>query len=63
MGNTLLDLVILATGLPEEEVRQELQTLIDQHGKHAETLTTSDLREIMAEYLQDVLLAAKEQHS
>lgn len=63
MGNALLEMVILATGLPEGEIRRELQTLMQQHGKTAETLTTEDLREIMAEYLQDVLLAAKERHS
>ncbi|HEY8271811.1 MAG TPA: hypothetical protein VIG33_13050 [Pseudobdellovibrionaceae bacterium] len=63
MGNTLLEMVILATGLPEEEVRRELHMLMVQHGKRAETLTTDDLREIMVEYLQDVILAAKEQHS
>jgi len=63
MGNALLEMVILATGLPEGEIRRELQTLMQKHGKSAETLTTNDLREIMAEYLQDTLLAAKEQHS
>jgi predicted DNA-binding transcriptional regulator YafY len=63
MGNALLEMVILATGLPEGEIRRELQTLLIQHGKKAETLTTDELREMMAEYLQDVLLAAKERHS
>lgn len=62
MGNKLLEMVILATGLPESEIRSELQNLLRQHGKSAESLTTEDLREIMAEYLQDVLLAAKERH-
>lgn len=63
MGNALLEVVILATGLPEGEVRRELQTLMAQHGKTAETLTMEDLREILAEYLQDIILAAKEHHS
>lgn len=63
MGHALLEMVILATGLPEGEIRRELQTLMQQHGKSADTLTTDDLREIMAEYLQDILLAAKERHS
>lgn len=63
MGNTLLEVVILATGLPEGEVRSELQTLMAQHGKTAETLTMEDLREMLAEYLQDIILAAKEHHS
>lgn len=63
MGTALLEMVILATGLPEGEVRRELQTLMIQHGKTAETLTVDDLREMMTEYLQDVILAAKEHHS
>jgi hypothetical protein len=63
MGSALLEMVILATGLPEGEVRRELQTLMIQHGKTAETLTVDDLREMMTEYLQDVILAAKEHHS
>ncbi len=63
MGKALLEMVILATGLPEGEIRRELQTLLIQNGKTAETLTTDDLREVMAEYLQDVILAAKEHHS
>jgi len=63
MGNALLEMVILATGLPEGDIRRELQTLMVRHGKSAEHLTTDDLREIMAEYLQDVLLSAKEYHS
>ena len=63
MGNALLEMVVLATGLPEGEIRSELQTLMHQHGKSAENLTVDDLREIMAEYLQDVLLGAKEKLS
>lgn len=63
MGNALLEMVVLATGLPEGEIRSELQALMHQHGKSAENLTVDDLREIMAEYLQDVLLGAKEKHS
>lgn len=60
MGNALLEMVILATGLPEGEIRRELQTLIHRHGKTAETLTIEELREILADYLQDVLLTSSE---
>jgi hypothetical protein len=62
MGHSLIETLIMATGLPETQIRSELQFLISKHGKSPETVTVADLREIMAEYLQDVLLAAKEHH-
>ncbi len=63
MGHSLLETLILATGLPEGEIRSELQNLMSKHGKTAETVTVADLREMMTEYLQDVLIAAKDYHS
>jgi hypothetical protein len=63
MGHSLLETLILATGLPEGQIRTELQILMSKHGKSPETVTVADLREIMTEYLQDILLAAKDYHS
>lgn len=60
MGNALLETLITATGLPEGDIHRELQVLLTKHNKSSETLTLEDLREIMAEYLQDVLVSAKE---
>lgn len=61
MGNALLEMVILATGLPEREIRRELQALIFKHGKTPESVTIEDLRVILADYLQDVILSSKEE--
>jgi hypothetical protein len=63
MGHALLETLILATGLPEQQIRSELQALMSKHGKTAENVTVTDLREMIAEYLQDVLVAAKDYHS
>lgn len=59
MGNTLLETLIFATGLPEGDIRRELQALMVQYGKTPETLTMDDLRQLMRDYVQDVLLEAK----
>ncbi|MBK9324696.1 MAG: hypothetical protein IPM97_17410 [Bdellovibrionaceae bacterium] len=59
MGNTLLETLIFSTGLPEGDIRRELQALMVQYGKTPETLTMDDLRQLMRDYVQDVLLEAK----
>jgi hypothetical protein len=60
--NVFNDLVT-ATGLPESGVELELFRLISKAGKTPETLTIDDLRELLAEYLQEVLVAAKKEYS
>lgn len=60
MGKDLLKTVVSATGLPEDPVERELNSLLKASGKSAETMTLEDLREVMAEYLQTVFLEAKE---
>lgn len=62
MGHDLLDILVVGTGLPENGVRQELLELINRNGKTPDALTMDDLREILADYLQDVLLAARDHH-
>jgi len=62
MGEALLGELTEATGLPKELVDTELGRLIDQSGKVRDDVTLDDLREMLAEYVQDVLLAAKEAH-
>lgn len=59
MGEQLLVKVAAATGLPEEMVTRELGELIKKAGVDPARLTLEDLRMILAEYVQDVLLAAK----
>lgn len=60
MGEVLIGELTEATGLPKELVDSELGRLIDNAGKIRDDVTLDDLRVILAEYVQDVLLAAKE---
>jgi hypothetical protein len=59
-GLELLRNLVESTGLPPDAVDRELQRLIQKHGIKAEDVSLSTLRIILAEYLQDVLLEAKE---
>ena len=63
MGNALLETLVLATGLPEGDVRRELQALMRKYGKTAETVTMDDLRQLMRDYVQDVLMEKKQRLS
>ncbi len=63
MGNNLFNSLISATGLPTESVSNELTKLLAKNGKTPETMTLDDLREVMADYLQTVLVEAKEELS
>jgi hypothetical protein len=60
MGEKLLKDVTEATGLPEELISNELAEMLRRAGHSPETLTMEGLRKVMADYLQDVLLGAKE---
>jgi hypothetical protein len=63
MGNSLLETLVLATGLPEGDIRQELQALMHKYGKTPETVTMDDLRDLMRDYVQDMLLETKQKLS
>lgn len=63
MGDELFGKVTVATGLPADLVSEELERLLGKAGIKREDLTLEDLRKILAEYVQDVLLAAKEEFS
>jgi hypothetical protein len=60
-GDTLLNVLVEATGLPKAWVESELRGLMTKRGLSPETMTLESMREILAEFMQDVLLAAKEQ--
>ncbi|MBX7230687.1 MAG: hypothetical protein K1X29_01245 [Bdellovibrionales bacterium] len=60
-GETLINEVALATGLPVEWVKIELKKLIYEQGLKIETLNLSHLRIILADYLQDTLIKAKKE--
>jgi hypothetical protein len=58
-GLGLLRALIEATGLPAEAVEREIQRLLAARGLAPENITLEDIRELLASYLQDVLLEAK----
>lgn len=62
-GQELFRALILATGLPEHEIEPELLALMQTRGLTMEKLTLEDVRELLATYLQDVLLEAKSRAS
>jgi len=61
MGNALFKTVVSATGLPETSVSRELEGLLGQAGISSSEMTLEDLRQVLADYLQDVLLELKEE--
>ncbi|MNJ91035.1 hypothetical protein D3C87_86790 [compost metagenome] len=63
MANELVKTLVNATELPESALSKELDTLFARHGTNAESVTLDELREIMADYLQTVLLEVKEELS
>lgn len=58
-GLGLLRVLIESTGLPPASVELELRRLIAKHGRNVESLTLDQVREILADYLQETLLEAK----
>lgn len=59
MKNQLIDAVIGHCGLPENLVQDELRSCSQKAGLELENLTLDQLRDLMAEYLQDVFVEAK----
>jgi len=58
-GLALLKVLIESTGLPPEAVERELNRVLAQGNFQKEELTLDDVREIIAAYMQDVLIEAK----
>ena len=63
MGKKLLSEISEKTGLPQQWVMDELKAMIKQSGYDPDKLSLEDLRLVLAEHLQDILLKAKEQTS
>lgn len=59
MGQELFEMLMAGTGLPDQGLRNEMMALMKRHGKSVDSLTMDDLREVLADYLQDVLLEVK----
>lgn len=62
-GKELLKEVVVSSGLPEEPLARELHQLLDKAGLPVENCSLDDLRNILAEYLQDVLLQSQATYS
>ena len=62
-GTALVKDLISATGLPEEDLQRELTRLLSGAGLKKEELTLDELRILLAEYLQEVLIDAKNEFS
>jgi hypothetical protein len=62
-GKDLLKELSSATGLPQEPVMKELTDLVTKANVSPEEIDIDTLREILAEYLQQVILESKEQYS
>ena len=60
-GEDLVNILVSATGLPENVMKKEVSQLISQSGKTEGQLSLEDLREIMVKYLQIELLKAKKE--
>ncbi|MGE3973144.1 MAG: hypothetical protein AB7F59_01310 [Bdellovibrionales bacterium] len=57
----VLEQIAEATGLPSHLVMGELKGMIEKAGLDAQTMSMDDLRNILAEYLQNVILNAREE--
>lgn len=62
MAESLLGQLSRATGLPQDLVQKELERLVGKAGKN-QTLELDELRDILADYLQEVLLQAQSEFS
>jgi hypothetical protein len=58
-GKDLLKQVLVATDLPQESLGRELAHLLDKAKCSQESLSLEDLRQILADYAQEVLLEAQ----
>ncbi len=63
MSTDFISMIIDAAGLPKESARKELLRIISSMGKTENELSLDDLRTVLANYLQDVLLEAKKELS
>lgn len=58
-GTALIQELSAASGLPDDLIGEELSRIIMGAGKSTADVTLDDLRELLANYLQDVLAEAK----
>ena len=60
-GNKLITEIASNTGLPETLMTQELDRLVESAGLESNIVSLDDLRRVLAEYAQEVLMQVKEE--
>ncbi|MGE0762915.1 MAG: hypothetical protein AB7N80_06525 [Bdellovibrionales bacterium] len=60
-GDALISQLAAATGLPKAWVEDELRNLLQKRGLSPTQFTMEHLREVLAEFLQETLLQAKQE--
>ncbi|MCB0393132.1 MAG: hypothetical protein KDD25_01155 [Bdellovibrionales bacterium] len=63
MSSNILKKLSENTGLPENLVTCELESLLRKAGLNKSAVTLDDIREVLADYLQDVIVEAKEKQN
>lgn len=63
MVNPLVKEFLLATGLPESEIKDEFTSLANKYDQDHSQMDLEGLRELMAQYLQDVMLEMLEKEN
>lgn len=63
VGEVLCSKLIDETSLPKDFAEKEFFDLLQQYGLSQNTLTLDDLREVLADYVQDLFLEMKNPHS
>lgn len=63
MGNELFETVVAETELPDSPIRNELTELLVARGCDPQSLTLDQLRDVLADYLQTILVQAKDTYS
>ena len=59
----LVDQITKAIDLPDDLISEELDEIITKAGLDPKKITLEDLRHVLADYLQEVLLTAKIQYT
>ena len=59
-GTKLITEIAANTGLPEATMTKELGRLIEGAGLDTKIVSLDDLRRVLADYAQEILLSAKE---
>ena len=62
-GKKLIDNIALLTGLPYQLVERELKGLINRSNSTTSAVSLAQIREILSEYLQDVIIDAKKENA